>query len=364
MTNETMLAAVLERPGQLSLLRIPVPQPLPDEVLVRVEACGVCGSDLRYFEGENPWAAQTLGLTRPNPPNMVLGHEVAGTIVAAGGAAGETRLGERVVLLAYRACGVCAYCRRGQHHLCEHVTHHGHGTGWRGREHNPGGLAEFCPVFVHHALPLPDELDSAEATLLDGLAVAIHAADLAGIRSGDPVAVVGSGPIGLCIGQAAMVVGAARVLAVDIADAPLSAAEELGLDPVDARVGGAVGQVLEAADTVGVAAAFDTVGTSDTRRQAAAMLRRGGRLLCIAGKDEELGIDYPMLTGERAVLTAANSPYPDLVRAIELARSGRVRLAPLITHRFPLDQVDRAFAAARNRGETGALKVVVRPAQP
>jgi 2-desacetyl-2-hydroxyethyl bacteriochlorophyllide A dehydrogenase len=359
---ESMLAAVLERPGQLALLRVPVPPLADGEVLLRVEACGICGSDLRYFEGDNPWARQTLGFAKPNPPNMILGHEVAGTIVRAGGVAGETRVGERVVLLAYRACGACFYCRRGLHHLCEHVSHHGHAGGWRRLPHNPGGMAEFCPVAVAHALPLPETIPFDEATLLDGLAVAIHAVDLAGLRTGDAVAVVGSGPIGLCVGQVAAAAGASQVLAADIADGPLAVAHELGLAAVDGRGGAALRTVLEATDTVGVAAAFDTVGTADTRRQAMAMLHRGGRLVCLAGKDEPLGFEYAALCGERAVVTAANSPYPDLTRAIELAQRGRVRLGPLVTHRFPLDEVERAFQAAQDRDRTGALKVVLQPA--
>jgi len=362
MMSESMLAAVLERPGQLSLLRIPVPEPAPREVLVRVEGCGICGSDLRYLAGENPWARQTLGVAKPNPPNMILGHEVAGTIVKAGGPADEGRLGERVVLLAYQACGVCFYCRRGLHHLCEHVTHHGHGAGWRGRDYNPGGMAEYCPVASVHALPLPEAIPFDEATLLDGLAVAIHAVELAGLRPGDAAAVIGSGPVGLCVAQAAAVAGAPQVFAIDVAAGALEVAGELGLTPVDASSSDPAGAVLEAVDAIGVAAVFDTAGTSATRRQGISMLRRGGRLVCLAGKEEPIGIDYAMLAGERAVMTAANNPYRDLAGAIELARSGRVRLGPLVTHRFPLDEVERAFATAQERERTGALKVVIEPA--
>jgi len=360
--SDTILAAALERPGQLSLLRIPAPEPGPAEVILRVEACGICGSDLRYFAGENPWAWQTLGQSRANPPHMILGHEVAGTIVAAGGPAGTPRIGERVVLLAYQACGVCFYCRRGLHHLCEHVAHHGHATGWRGRAYNPGGLAELCPAPAAHALALPETIPFDEATLLDALAVAIHAVDLARLRSGEQAAVVGCGPVGLCVAQAARAAGASRVFAIDIAPAPLDAARGLGLEAVDARSDDPVRAVLDASDAAGVAAAFDTVGTAATRQQGAAMLHRGGRLVCLAGDAAPLGLDYALLAGERAVMTAANSPYPDLTRAIELASTGRVSLGPLVTHHFPLDQVERAFEAARDRERTGALKVVVRPA--
>ena len=360
--SDTMLAAVLERPGQLALLRIPTPAPADGQVVIRVEACGICGSDLRYLAGDNPWAKQTLGVAKPNPPNMVLGHEVAGTVVQAVGAAAEPRVGQRVVLLAYQACGTCVYCRRGLEHLCEHVTHHGHGAGWHGMEFNPGGMAELCLATSAHALPLPDAIGFDEATLLDGLAVALHAVDIARVEPADSVAVVGSGPVGLCLAQAARAVGAADVFAIDVAKGPLDAAGKLGFACIDASGVDPLAAVLDATDAIGVSVAFDTVGTATTRRQGLAMLRRGGRLVCLAGAEEPLGPDYPMLAGERAIMTSANNPYRDLTRAIELARTGRVRLAPLVTHRFPLDQVERAFETARDRERTGALKVVVQPA--
>ena len=357
--TDTMLAAVLERPEQLALLRIPSPRPAEGEVLVRVEACGICGSDLRYFAGQNPWAMQTLGQDRPSPPNMVLGHEVAGTVVEdpSGG-----RIGERVVLLAYRACGACFYCRRGLEHLCEHVTHHGHGAGWRGRDYNPGGLAERCAAASGHAVALPDAIGFDEATLLDGLAVAVHAVDLAGIGPGDSAAVIGSGPLGLCLAQVARAAGACEVFPVDLAAGPLDVALELGFQAIDASASDPAVAVLELTDAIGVSAAFDTVGTPATRQQGLAMLHRGGRLVCLAGGDDPLGPGYAQLAGERAVLTSANSPYRDLTRAIALARAERVQLSPLVTHAFPLDEVERAFETARDRERTGALKVVVQPA--
>ncbi len=357
--SETMLAAVLERPGELSLLRIPAPQAAEGEVVLRVEACGICGSDLRYVAGGNPWAMQTLGRPKPSPPNMVLGHEVAGTIVE--DPAGQ-RVGQRAVLLAYQACGTCFYCRRGREHLCEHVRHHGHGAGWRGRDYNPGGLAERCAAPSSHALPLPESIGFDEATLLDGLAVALHAVDLADVRPGDSVAVLGSGPLGLCLAQVARASGACTVFAIDKSAGPLDVATELGFDTVDATASDAAVAVLDATDAIGVSVVFDTAGTPTTRRQGLTMLHRGGRLVCLAGGDEELGPGYARLAGERAILTAANSPYRDLTRAIDLACSDRVDLTALVTHTFPLDEVERAFALACDREASGALKVVVQPA--
>ena len=170
-----MLAAVLKGPGNLSVERVPIPVPVADEVLCEVVACGICGSDLRYLAGENPWAKHTLGVETPNPPDMILGHEVAG-VVETGGR--RVRAG----LLAFRACGRCPECRRGAVHLCRNTAHLGHGAGWEDRGLNPGGMAEFMPVWRDNVYPLPDHLSFDQATFLDGLGVAVHAVNRAGIR--------------------------------------------------------------------------------------------------------------------------------------------------------------------------------------
>ena len=172
-----MKAAVLVEPRCLRVQEIPEPVVGPGEALVQIAACGVCGSDLRYFEGENPWAKHTLGYEKPNPPNMVLGHEVAGTVD-----------GRRVALLSFRGCGMCEQCRRGRVQLCAHTAHLGHGAGWEGLDFNPGGMAERCAIWAEHAIPIPDHISFAEATFLDGLGVAVHAARRASIFPGDAFA--------------------------------------------------------------------------------------------------------------------------------------------------------------------------------
>lgn len=125
-----MLAAVLKKPFILELEDVSKPTPKGDEVLIKVGACGVCGSDVRYFQGKNPWALHTLGEDRANPPDMILGHEVSGTVVEVGDEVFIDRIGEKVGVIAYKACGRCEFCIEGRHNLCANVLHIGHDDAW------------------------------------------------------------------------------------------------------------------------------------------------------------------------------------------------------------------------------------------
>ncbi|MGD0112971.1 MAG: alcohol dehydrogenase catalytic domain-containing protein [Armatimonadota bacterium] len=266
-------AVILRGPGRLEVTDIPEPPLGPGHVLVRVQACGICGSDLRYLRGENPWSQHTLGLRLPSPPDMVLGHEFAGDIVRVSDASLETRLGERVAVLAYRGCGACFYCQRGQPNLCADTAHIGHGAGWGGAEYNPGGMAELCPVWSEMAYLLPSSISYDEATLLDGAAVAVHAVTRAEVAEGDWVVVIGCGPIGLLALQVARARGA-RVVATDIASGPLALAAELGAKiTVPAEHGSIAEAVVSATDGIGAAAVLNSVGTPRSITDSMQLLR-------------------------------------------------------------------------------------------
>jgi threonine dehydrogenase-like Zn-dependent dehydrogenase len=134
-----MSAAVLRRPQDLCLEQIPNFKPAPDQVIVEVASCGICGSDLRYYHGENPWALHTLGMPIPNPPNIVLGHEFAGTVTDA--ADFPHLAGKHVAVMSFKTCGQCRQCRSGAENLCGQTMHLGHGAGWGERDYYPGGMA-------------------------------------------------------------------------------------------------------------------------------------------------------------------------------------------------------------------------------
>ena len=352
-----MNAVVIESPGQLAVIDVPEPVPLARQVVVEVAACGVCGSDVRYLHGDNPWASQTLGTKKPNPPNMVLGHELAGTIVEAGSEEHRGRIGQRVGVLAYRGCRQCHYCQTGRHHLCGRVEHIGHAAGWPQGQPNPGGMAERCRVWAEMAYPIPDAISFEEACLLDGLAVAIHACDVGRISAGDRVCIIGSGAVGLLILQVALQREAGYVLCLDTCAKPIEAALELGAH-VALFADGVLGDDLWR-DTFDVV--FDTVGSPETLVESLALLRRGGRAVLMAHPSERVELDSCLFTGERSVTTSCNNPYADYPTAIEWMASGRVRVAPLITHRIAIEQAHEAFAVAEAKETHGAIKVLVSP---
>ena len=368
-----MKAVLLRSPGNLAVAEIPSPLPREDEVLLEVEACGICGSDVRYFHGENPWSMQTLGISKPNPPNMVLGHEFAGKIVDIGHKSLRERLGQRVAVLAYKACGKCYYCKIGRHNLCADVKHIGHSTGWNeleAGEYNPGGMAEFCRVWDTMAYEIPDSISPAAATLLDGLAVAVHAANKAGLngdgqaRNGefDHILIMGSGAIGLLILQVARVFGAKSIISVDNNAKPLDIANQLGADAViNVQLEELEDRVMAHTRGQGVNVVFNTVDSDKTLVQSLKLLRRGGRLILLAVPYQELSFDPFLLSGERVIMSSANNAYSCFPKAIELMRSNEVKADPIITHLYPLAEAVEAFRVAENKEKSGAIKVILKP---
>lgn len=349
-----MRAVVLHGPGDLSVEDVPIPAVRPDQWLVRVAACGICGSDLRYFAGENPWAKHTLGRETPNPPDMILGHEIGGHVDPLG--KGQWR---PVGVLAFRACGVCPACRRGDHQLCADTAHLGHGAGWEGQ--NAGGMAQWCPVWQEHVYSLHDRIDVEAATFLDGLGVAVHAVRSADINPMSAAVVLGAGPIGLLIAQTARALGAGQVLVTDVYDTPLDCARELGLSAL--KVGERPGRETEGEvrgqTGTPVLTVFDTTGDREAQKLGLRLLDPGGRLVLMAGVARGLSLSQRDLAGERRLMTCSNHQYADFGIACELLAQERVQVKTMITHRFPLEQAQEAFTVAANKVQTGALKVIL-----
>jgi len=361
MVPEYMKAVVLEAPYKLTLKRVKIPKPEKGWVLIKVGACGICGSDVRYYMGENPWALHTLGEEEPMPPNTILGHEVAGEIVEVGDVDNRDRIGERVGIIAFNTCGKCWYCRHGLHNLCEETLHIGHDGRWKGWEYIPGGYAEYMPVWDDKAHPIPDNISYEEATQLDGLAVAVHANNRAQTHPGDTVLVLGMGAIGLMAMQVAKAFGAVKTIAVDIRDYPLEIAEKLGADiTINASKEDFVKKVLEETK-IGATVVFDTVGNADTFLKGLKALARAGRYVLLAVTREKVTIPLTALAGERIITTSSNNLFPEYTTAVELLASGKVKVKPFITHVFKLDDIEEAFKVAVNKEEYNAIKVVLKP---
>jgi len=313
------------------------PRPAADEALVRVEAVGLCGSDLHWFE-EGGIGGATL--SRP----LVLGHEMAGT----------TADGRRVAVDPAIPCTTCPPCLDGHPNLCPSVRFAGH-------PEEDGGLREWMAWPERCLFPLPEGMGALEGALLEPLGVALHAVDLAHVKAGATVGVFGCGPIGLLALQVARVAGAARVLATELPARGhrLTAARRLGAEVVPAEGGAEARAILEKTGGRGLDVAVEAAGEDAAVDAAVEAVRPGARVV-LAGIPSGDRTSFVASTARRKGLSLVLSrrmkhTYP---RAAALVSSGRVDLRSLVTHRYPLDEAGSAFSTAAARA---GLKVVVEP---
>ena len=336
--RRTVQVARLVAVGRLEVHEEPAPVPGPGEVLVRVEAVGLCGSDLHWYADGGIGDAQ---LAAP----LVLGHEVAG-VVASG-----LREGQRVALDPAVPCGRCEVCRTGHRNLCPTVRFAGHGS-------VDGGLRELVAWPDAQLHDLPDGITAAEGTVLEPLGVALHAVDLAHVRLGASVAVVGCGPIGLLLVQVARAAGAATVVAVEPLahrrEAALRYGADAVLDPADLEP---EGMFTSGIGAPGVDVVLEVVGSEPAVDLAVRAARPGGRVVLVGIPDDDVTTFRASVARRKGLTIAVARRMGEVFpRALDLVQRGVVDAASVITHRYPLQDAGAAFAAAAQR--TG-LKVVV-----
>jgi len=357
-----MRALVLKAPESLEVLEVPEFAPEPGQVIVRVNHCGICGSDVRYYFGENPWAKQTLGQNLPNPPNIILGHEFTGVVESVHDECDGDLIGKRVAVNTFVTCGRCDYCRAGRENICANTKHLGHGQGWGDMAYYPGGMSERCPAFANQVYVLPEHVTDEQATFLDPMIAALHATDVGGPALLDDVAILGAGPIGLLIGQFARAYGAKRTFISDIVGENLAVARAVGLSHAFhvGEDGNALYEgVMDATGGAGVHIVYNTIGSQESIGQSLRMLRKGGTAVLLATKDKDISFPALLLSGERTIKTSSNALYSDFPRALQMLAEGIVQVDPLISHRFPLTAALDAFQVACNKAVSGAIKVVL-----
>ncbi|MHA1899099.1 MAG: zinc-dependent alcohol dehydrogenase [Promethearchaeota archaeon] len=372
----------LKEPFKLELREVDVEKdllgtpPRSDMVIVETKACGICGSDISYYKGRNPWSLHTLGINIPHDPNMILGHEISGVIKDVRHATDPKRNGERVGIIAFKECGECIDCIEGRHNLCGHCDHLGHGeilpdgirNSWKNFNIVPGGFSDYFTCWHEKAIPLPDNISFREATQLDGLAVAVHGANRVGIPTGGAVLILGTGPIGFLSAQVAAAYGAQKVFVTDVFEKPFEQLEKVAkswkgceLITINAKKEDIVEVVKKHTKGIGADAVMDTIGIRDTVVPGLKSLKRGKRMIMFSGFQEKFEIDLSWFAGERELTGSSNNLFHEYPQAMKLLEQGKINIKEMITHVFKLDDYQEAFEVAYHKEEHNSIKVIIEP---
>jgi L-iditol 2-dehydrogenase len=331
---------------QFELADFPQPQPGTGELLIRVAACGICGSDVHGYDG-------TSG--RRIPP-IVMGHEAAGLVAAAGAGVTRFKPGDRVTFDSTVYCGECAFCRRGEVNLCDNREVIGVSCGDYRRH---GAFAEYIVVPERISYHLPESMSFPEAAMLEAVSVALHAVHVNGDIKGQTALVIGAGMIGLLTLQAARAAGAARVFIADIDATRLSLARSLGVDEAFHLSGPELTrEILQRTGGFGADLVLEAVGRTETIATAIDCVRKGGTVTLIGNITPKVEIQLQKVVSRQIRLqgTAASSgEYPE---AIDLIAGGKIQVKPLITAVAPLEDGPQWFKRLHEH-EPNLMKVVL-----
>jgi len=332
----------------LEVVEMPQPSIGPDDVLVRVRACGICGSDVHGLDGR----------TGRRIPPLVMGHEAAGEVVESGTGVSDLRPGDRVTFDSTVYCGRCFFCARGEVNLCDNREVLGVSPGPYRRH---GAFAEYVSVPRRIIYRLPENLTYEQAALIEAVSVGVHAVNLTPVVLGDVAVVIGSGMIGLATLQAVRHAGAARVIVVDPDEGRLAMARSMGAtDTVNPKTTDAVEAIRAMTDGRGAAVALECVGATEPIQTAIACVRKGGTVTLVGNVAPEITLPLQSVVSRQIRVQgscASNGEYP---ASIELMSSGAIQVGPLISAVAPLEEgpswFDRLY-----RHEPGLMKVILRP---
>lgn len=343
-----MKALLLSDVGHFEYLDVPTPDVGPDEVLVRVEACGICGSDVHGMDG-------TSG--RRIPP-LIMGHELAGVIAETGTAVENWAIGDRVVVDSTVSCGACAPCREGLVNLCDNRRVLGVSCAEYRRD---GALAEYLAVPQRVLYRLPDEVSFVEGTMVEPLSIAAHAVARTKLDHASSAVIVGSGMIGLLVVQALRAAGCERVIAVDIDPLKLERARAMGAEVVSALDPDHVSAtVRELTLRRGADVAFEIVGKSDTLDLAIDAVRKGGDVVLVGNLEPSVRLPLQKVVTRQLTLHGTAASCGEYPWALEMIARHRVDVGSLISAVAPLHEGADWFVRLRNR-EEGLMKVVLQP---
>lgn len=337
-----MKAAVLEGVKKLVVKDIPVPKPKDDEVLIKVDCCGLCGTDMKLWTGQ--YSAKIP---------VVLGHEYAGEIVEVGSAVKGLKVGQKVVSDPNESCGACYWCRNAQPCFCNDLAAYG--------VLRDGGFAEFCTASEKGVYPMPDGLDFEVASFTEPVSCVVHAADRIGYKAADNVVIIGGGPMGQIHLQFALNAGVNQVILVELEESRIKMAKEYGathvLNPKEVDI---KKTVMELTGGYGADVVVEVVGHANTLEMGMELAKKGGKIIVFgfAPEGEKASfIPFDILSKELTIIGAWVNPY-SYSRALDVLASGQVDVRPLISSRVKLDDIMDGFNMMIEKPE-GFVKALI-----
>lgn len=332
-----MRAIQIEKPGSYRLAELPAPTPGPEDVVVQVGACGVCGTDLHILAGEFP----------PTPYPIIPGHEAAGTVSAVGSAVVGLREGDRIAIDPSLFCGSCHYCRLGRGNLCERWGAIGDTV--------DGAFAEFVSVPASNAYPIPDSMDLGVAAFVEPVSCAVHAVDRLQLRFGETVLIYGAGTMGLILAQLLRAAGASHVALCDTNPLRVERAGTFGFSAVGPDLDSVRGGAARGFDNV-----IEATGVTKVAESAMDAVGKGGKLMIfgVTPAGERASYEPFRIYNEEITVVGSMAVLTSYGRAVDIVAAGGVDAARMITDTFGLDGFGTALDTVR-RG--AGLKAQIRP---
>jgi len=343
-----MKALVHTAPYKFEFTDFPKPEPGDDEILVRIKAVGICGSDAHGYTGK----------TGRRIPPIIMGHEAAGVVEAMGKNARNVAVGDRITFDSTVYCNQCQACRTGHVNLCESRMILGVSIP-AFRRH--GCMAEYVTMPWWITYKLPQAVSFEEAALVEPAAVSLHAARITPIEVNDVVAVVGAGPIGLFAVQAAKVKGAGKVVVLDLRDERLSLAKQLGADvTINSSAGDVAGQMKKAVGRPDADAVLEAVGVPASVQMAFDLTKRGGHLTLIGNVTPKIEVNLQELIMRELTIRGSFAIAGEYRAVLDLIADGRIKAKPLISKMLPLSEGQQGFDML-HKGDPTLMKIVMHP---
>ena len=337
-----MLQQVMTKPGEIIFKEVPIPEPGEHQVLVKIMDIGICGSDIHVYHGEHPFTSYPV----------TQGHEVSGAIAKLGAKVEGLQIGQKVTIEPQVYCNTCYPCRHGKYNLCEELKVMGFQT--------TGTASEFFAVDASKVTPIPEEMSFEEGAMIEPLAVAVHGVKQVGDVTGMNLVVIGAGPIGNLVAQAAKGMGAAKVMITDVSDLRLEKARECGIDLCVNTMNQDFGTaMLEAFGPDKADVIYDCAGNNITMGQAIKHARKGSIIVLVAVFAQMAEVDLAVANDHELDLKSTMMyRHEDYLDAIALVKDERVQLRPLISQTFAFQDYLKAYQYIDNNRET-TMKVII-----